>query len=133
MNKKNVVLLGGSNSVMVNGLQKGIKEGIEEFNTTIDKQEDFLEFYNFAIGGCTAIQNLYEVVRHKEILDNSQLIITESNVNELHNHVSIEKLSLVSIYKQLAWFYKELFYLNKKVLILILAEYRALTMIKFIP
>ncbi|MCW1321928.1 hypothetical protein OLP39_05775 [Campylobacter jejuni] len=123
MNKKNVVLLGGSNSVMVNGLQKGIKEGIEEFNTTIDKQEDFLEFYNFAIGGCTAIQNLYEVVRHKEILDNSQLIITESNVNELHNHVSIEKLSLVSIYKQLAWFYKELFYLNKKVLILILAEY----------
>lgn len=29
MNEKNVVLLGGSNSVMVNGLQKGLKEGIE--------------------------------------------------------------------------------------------------------
>lgn len=28
--KKNVVLLGGSNSVMVNGLQKGLKEGIEK-------------------------------------------------------------------------------------------------------
>lgn len=30
--KKNIILLGGSNSVMVNGLQKGLKEGIERLN-----------------------------------------------------------------------------------------------------
>lgn len=32
MNKKNVVLLGGSNSIMVDGLQKGIRQGIELHN-----------------------------------------------------------------------------------------------------
>ncbi|WP_283202090.1 hypothetical protein [Campylobacter sp. MIT 12-5580] len=32
--KKNVILLGGSNSVMVNGLQKGLKEGIDILNTS---------------------------------------------------------------------------------------------------
>lgn len=28
---KNIILLGGSNSVMVNGLQKGLKDGIEKW------------------------------------------------------------------------------------------------------
>ncbi|HFU5741406.1 TPA: hypothetical protein ACH6H0_001603 [Campylobacter jejuni] len=35
MNNKNVVLFGGSNSVMTNGLQKGLREGIEKFNSTL--------------------------------------------------------------------------------------------------
>ncbi|WP_166739815.1 MULTISPECIES: hypothetical protein [Campylobacter] len=43
MNEKNVVLLGGSNSVMVNGLQKGLKEGIEKFNTTVNKEQEKLK------------------------------------------------------------------------------------------
>ncbi|EIZ0998435.1 hypothetical protein MOT47_001511, partial [Campylobacter coli] len=123
MENKNIVLLGGSNSVMVNGLQKGLREGINLHNQSENRVYN-LEFYNFAIGGCTAIQNLYEVIRHREILNNSELIITESNVNEIHNHaLTLEKLPLRSIYRQLSWFYKELFYIGKKVLILILVEY----------
>lgn len=31
---KNIILLGGSNSVMVNGLSKGLKEGIEKLNAS---------------------------------------------------------------------------------------------------
>ncbi|MFB1639312.1 hypothetical protein ABZN45_01835 [Campylobacter sp. MRC_CM3] len=120
MDKKNVVLLGGSNSVMVNGLQRGLREGINK----ISNHKKDLKFYNFAIGGCTAIQNLYEIIRHKEIVNSANLIITESNVNEIHNHgLTPEKLSLKLIYRQLSWFYKELFALKKRVLIIILPEY----------
>ncbi|WP_269747352.1 hypothetical protein [Campylobacter aviculae] len=32
MDKKNVVLLGGSTFFMINGLQKGLKESIEKIN-----------------------------------------------------------------------------------------------------
>ncbi|MCH5322251.1 MAG: hypothetical protein J1E31_01545 [Helicobacter sp.] len=35
---KNIILLGGSNSVMVNGLQKGLREGIEKFNLALEEQ-----------------------------------------------------------------------------------------------
>ncbi|HHY1445624.1 TPA: hypothetical protein ACV1OJ_000926, partial [Campylobacter jejuni] len=123
MNEKNVVLLGGSTSIMANGLKEGIRQGIERFNA-VSNSQNRLKFDNFALGGCTAIQNLYEVIRHKEILHNAELIITNSNVNELHNHaLNLEKLPLKLIYRQLSWFYKELFYLNKKVLILIQVEY----------
>ena len=37
--KQNIILLGGSNSVMVNGLQKGIREGIAKPNERKDEKE----------------------------------------------------------------------------------------------
>ncbi|WP_179854205.1 hypothetical protein [Helicobacter pullorum] len=37
--KQNIILLGGSNSVMVNGLQKGIREGIVKLNERKDEKE----------------------------------------------------------------------------------------------
>ena len=37
--KQNIILLGGSNSVMVNGLQKGIREGIAKLNEKKDEKE----------------------------------------------------------------------------------------------
>lgn len=37
--KQNIILLGGSNSVMVNGLQKGIREGIAKLNEGKDEKE----------------------------------------------------------------------------------------------
>ena len=37
--KQNIILLGGSNSVMVNGLQKGIREGITKLNERKDEKE----------------------------------------------------------------------------------------------
>lgn len=48
---KNIILLGGSNSVMVNGLQKGLRE--------------YANVTNLALGSSTNIQNLYELKREK--------------------------------------------------------------------
>ena len=48
---KNIILLGGSNSVMVNGLQKGLRE--------------YANVTNLALGATTSIQNLYELKREK--------------------------------------------------------------------
>ncbi|MCW1619070.1 hypothetical protein OLT89_04770 [Campylobacter jejuni] len=52
----NVVLLGGSNSVIVNGLQSGLKEGVEAKK---------MQFYNLAVGATSSIQNFYELKRKK--------------------------------------------------------------------
>ena len=49
---KNIILLGGSNSVMVNGLQKGLRE--------------YANVTNLALGGTTSLQNLYELKREKK-------------------------------------------------------------------
>ena len=37
--KQNIILLGDSNSVMVNGLQKSIREGIAKLNERKDEKE----------------------------------------------------------------------------------------------
>ncbi|MFY4727234.1 hypothetical protein ACOTVF_08570, partial [Campylobacter jejuni] len=115
---KNIVLLGGSHSVMADGLQKGLRSGVLKLN----EESTIFNFYNFAIGGCTSIQNLYEVVRHRHILNNADLIITESNINEIYNHYFIQNMPLKLIYRDLNWFYKELYFLNKKIIVIILAE-----------
>ena len=118
--KQNIILLGGSNSVMVNGLQKGIREGIAKLNEGKDEKEQ-LEFYNFALGATNSIQNLYEIIRHKYLAKNAELVITESNVNDITYHFhSYHKLSYQHIYRYLNWFFKELYFLNTKILVLIL-------------
>ncbi|EDP3961035.1 TPA: hypothetical protein ACH6H0_001604 [Campylobacter jejuni] len=61
-----------------------------------------IEFYNLALGSTISIQNFYEIKRSKEILENTELIISESNVNEIsHNNDVNEKLSLNIIYRNL--------------------------------
>lgn len=58
--KKNIILLGGSNSVRVNGLQKGLREGIEKLNLALQTQNqtskkqnhfDYNQNENNATGG----------------------------------------------------------------------------------
>ena len=70
---KNIVLLGGSNSVMVNGLQKGLRE--------------YANVTNLALGDSTSVQNLYELcrLRNQETIKSANLIITESNINEIQH------------------------------------------------
>ena len=41
--KQNIILLGGSNSVMVNGLQKDIREGIAKLNERKDEKGHILQ------------------------------------------------------------------------------------------
>ena len=106
---KNIVLLGGSNSVMVNGLQKGLKE--------------YANVTNLALGGTTSLQNLYELKREKnqEAIQNADLIITESNINEVHNNSNtLENLPLGIIFKNLQYLYATLYTFNRPVCILIL-------------
>ncbi|WP_180379771.1 glycosyltransferase [Campylobacter devanensis] len=102
---KNIVLLGGSNSVMVNGLQKVLKE--------------YANVINLALGCTTSLQNLYELKREKnqEAAQNADLIITESVINELDIHNIRENLSLGIIFKNL---YATLYTFNRPVCILIL-------------
>ena len=119
--KQNIILLGGSNSVMVNGLQKGIREGIAKLNEGKDEKEQ-LEFYNFGLGSSISFQNLYELLRERnqEILKNTQLIITESNINEIVNHHGYGKIPLETIIRSIEWLYEKLHSLKKKVVILLL-------------
>ena len=119
--KQNIILLGGSNSVMVNGLQKGIREGIAKLNEGKDEKEQ-LEFYNFGLGSSISFQNLYELLRERnqEILKNTQLIITESNINEIANHHGYSKIPLETIIRSIEWLYEKLHSLKKKVVILLL-------------
>lgn len=80
-----------------------------------------LEFYNFALGGTSSIQRLYELIRNKVIIKNSELIICESNINDTVASALSEKESLPFnvLYRNVQWLYKELYALNKKVLIII--------------
>ena len=106
---KNIILLGGSNSVMVNGLQKGLRE--------------YANVTNLALGGSTSLQNLYELKREKnqEAIKNADLIVTESNINEIYNNADEkEALSLEIIFKNLQYLYATLYELKKPVCILIL-------------
>ena len=87
---KNIVLLGGSNSVMVNGLQKGLKE--------------YANVTNLALGATTSIQNLYELYRprNQEAIQNADLIVTESNINDIDQHAATNcALPLNIIFKNL--------------------------------
>ncbi|MBX7545695.1 hypothetical protein [Helicobacter turcicus] len=118
----NVVLLGGSNSRLENGLQKGIREGIDKFNLQNNKNRQ-LSFFNFAVGATTHIQNFYTLKRerNKEIFENAELIITESNVNEtIGNGDGRERINFNCIYRNLNWYYKELHVLKKKILVILL-------------
>lgn len=104
-----IVLLGGSNSVMVNGLQKGLRG-------------ENVKLTNLALGSSISLQNLYELKRNRnqESLQEADLIITESNINEIANHHGFSYISLSTIIASVYWFYEELYRLKKKVLILLL-------------
>lgn len=52
MRKTKIVLLGGSNSVIVNGLQKGLRQ-------------ESIELINLALGGTDNLQKLFELVNEK--------------------------------------------------------------------
>ncbi|WP_257929860.1 putative lipase [Campylobacter lari] len=113
-NKKNVILLGGSNSVALNGLNYGIKKWLNK---------DKYEFYNLALGACTAVQNLYELhrLKNQSILKNIELIVTESNINEINQNSEVhEKLPIEIIARNLRWFYEKLATFQTKILVLIL-------------
>ena len=108
---KNIVLLGGSNSVMINGLQKGLKE--------------YANVTNLALGDSTSVQNLYELcrLRNQETIKSANLIITESNINEIQHMYNPTNEMLEHTFRILQYFYSTLYKLNKPICIIILPFY----------
>ena len=73
---KNIVLLGGLNSII-----KGLSSGLKQRN---------IHLINLALGGSTCLQNLYAIKRkrNQEFIQNADLIISESNVNDAINYMN---------------------------------------------
>lgn len=106
---KNIVLLGGSNSVVTKGLKIGLAR---HSNLT-----------NLALGATTTLQNLYELLRAKnqEAIKNADLIVTESNINDISFNIEKrEKLDLRLVLRDICWYYEALYRLNKKICVIIL-------------
>ncbi|WP_337210747.1 hypothetical protein, partial [Campylobacter molothri] len=98
---ENVVLLGESHFAFKNGITQGLKnKGINVIN--------------LSLGGTAALQNLYELKRNDQILKNADLIISGSNTHDIAQYNSLE--SFPKSYQVINWLYKELYFLNKKVL-----------------
>lgn len=108
---KKIILLGGSNSVLTNGLKKGLQ-------LAGDGEVD-IELKNYALGASTCLQNLYALILNKSDILNADLLITESNVNEVHSFCRI-KMPFERLCYIINTYYEELSFLNIKVLVLIL-------------
>ncbi|MEM6231170.1 hypothetical protein [Shewanella scandinavica] len=104
-NVKKVALLGGSNSLKKGGIKDGLKLNFEVLN--------------FSLGGSTSLQNLYELIRHDEVIRSCDLVITESNVNEFHS-LNLLSCPLSIIEKNIHMYYERLSTLDVPVLILLL-------------
>ncbi|MCP3921787.1 MAG: hypothetical protein GY714_04300 [Desulfobacterales bacterium] len=102
MNK--ICLIGGSNSVMKTGLSLGV----------CDKGDHLL-----ALGASSSIQNIHSICSCSKQIDESDYIITESNVNVAYNiyHVGYDKSLILENIKSL---YDELYRTGKNIISIIL-------------
>lgn len=97
-----IVLLGGSNSVLKHGLKKGLSQ-------------NGVRLLNYSLGNSTTLQNLYELIRHKDEIEKAELIVSESNVNDILSSQNPD-----TIHKNIALFYETLSCFAQKVVVLIL-------------
>ena len=98
---KNVVLLGESHFAYKNGITQGILEG-------------GCNCFNLSLGGTPSLQNLYELIRNKKLLENADLIITGSNTHDIAQYNCVDLFP--KSYQVIHWLYKELYFLNKKII-----------------
>lgn len=101
MNEKNVVLLGESHFAFKNGITQGILD-------------TGFKCFNLSLGGTPSLQNLYELIRNKKLLENADLIITGSNTHDIAQYNSIDLFP--KSYQAINWLYKELYFLKKKII-----------------
>lgn len=100
---KNIILLGGSNSILKFGLSHGLR---------CDKK------YNLALGATSSIQNIHAVSINKELVQSSDAIVTESNVNDIYN-VCASGYPLEIILENIDLLYEELYGIGKYVVVII--------------
>lgn len=99
------IILGGSNSVLVCGIRRGI-----------EKRTDAL---NLALGGTSSLQNLSSMVKNTEKIADADFVVTESNVNDsLAAHA--EPVSLSDVIEIIDDYYQALRSLTNRVYVLIL-------------
>ncbi|WP_297809558.1 hypothetical protein [uncultured Helicobacter sp.] len=105
--KTKLVLLGGSNSAILKGLQQGLKQ-------------EHIELTNLALGATNSLQNLFEIVhsKNKQALKEADFIVIETNIND--SHMILQGFSIQVIGRNLAWLCEELYRLGKRVIWLIL-------------
>ncbi|OEW92115.1 alpha-2,3-sialyltransferase, partial [Campylobacter jejuni] len=101
MNEKNVVLLGESHFAFKNGITQGILD-------------TGFKCFNLSLGGTPSLQNLYELIRNKKLLENADLIITGSNTHDIAQYNS--SIHFQKSYQVINWLYKELYFLKKKII-----------------
>lgn len=87
----NVVLLGESHFAIKNGLQKGL-------------EDTGCQVLNLSLGATPGIQNLYEIIRHKENIQKADLIITGSNTHDIAQYNNPDLMKFC--YRNLNWLYK---------------------------
>ncbi|WP_258108701.1 hypothetical protein [Campylobacter lari] len=108
--KKNIVLIGASNSRVPGGLQAGL-------------DQDNVNLVNLSLGSTSSLHKLYSLKRdcNKEVISKADLIIIEANIVDTHI-LFASKLNV--ILRNIQFLYNELASLNNKILILNLFERR---------
>lgn len=78
-----------------------------------------VEFYNLAVGGCSNSQKIIAVLKNKKILENTELIVIETNINDM-DVCAYLGFSFSTICRNFESLCKILASLNTKILFLIL-------------
>lgn len=102
-----VTLLGGSNSLYRCGIRTGI-----QFHRNV-------ELNNLALGATSSLQNLSCLIQNRDLILNSDLIISESNVNDSFNQAYLNILN-GTVESTIREYYAHLSSFNKPVFCLIL-------------
>ena len=109
-----VYLIGGSNSVLPNGLKVGLEEELNNL------YENNFTLYNKSLWGASSLRHINQLMTDIDIIKKSDIIITESNINDTHRfQVSRYNVSLDKIFKEISLYYELLSSFNKKVLVII--------------
>jgi hypothetical protein len=98
-------LLGGSNSILKNGLSKGLSTGVE--------------LKNFALGASSSLQNLHSLIRYAEEINTLDVIFSESNVNDFHS-AWLAEINISVVLKNIDRYYQELNFACQNVVVLVL-------------
>lgn len=112
MHKKNIVLLGASNSRVPGGLAAGLNQ-------------KNINLYNLSIGGTDSIHKIYELKRkeNQECLHKADLIVLEVNIMDVTMSFRYKNLDF-KIIKYINYLYEQLYLLKKKILVLLLFDVR---------
>lgn len=114
MHKKNIVLLGASNSRVPGGLAAGLNQ-------------NNISLYNLSIGGTDSIHKIYELKRkeNQEFLHKADLIVLEVNLMDVTMSFCYKNLDF-KIIKYINYLYEQLYLLKKKILVLLLFDLRCI-------